>query len=161
MRYKNKIFDDMKSKLKSKRLHQHLEESNIYVGNLKNSAKNRPKLDFGEEQVQPQSMRCIPPMNFQGPNKRCQKQLEKQSSETPTDQPSSETCVYCSNEITQEQERKEEKVLLQSTDCFHFIHKKCLLTTAQKEFIKRNGIVKCPEKRCQKTIQEWELKSCF
>ena len=55
----------MKNTLKRKRPRDDPEETNIYIGNLKNSAKCRPKLDLGDEELQqPQSVRCIPDMGF-------------------------------------------------------------------------------------------------
>ena len=42
----------MKNILKRKRAKDEPDESNIYIGNLKNSAKDRPKLDLGDEELQ-------------------------------------------------------------------------------------------------------------
>ena len=42
----------MKNTLKRKRPRDDPEETNIYIGNLKNSAKCRPKLDLGDEELQ-------------------------------------------------------------------------------------------------------------
>jgi hypothetical protein len=50
------------------------------------------------------------------------------------------------------------KHLIQSTECFHLIHKNCLKDNAMKSI--RNGLscVKCPKNDCNKQISDFEIR---
>ena len=58
--------------------------------------------------------------------------------------PYPDTCVSCLAPISTIEEQREEKLMLQSTFCFHFVHRHCLLDYALKEFEDQAGSLKCP-----------------
>ena len=65
-----------------------------------------------------------------------------------------EFCVKCKNVFSKEDEQMHRKIFLQSTECFHEIHKKCFIDLILSDFSKEQ-VAKCPE--CQGNIMEFEI----
>ena len=62
-----------------------------------------------------------------------------------------ETCKFCNNVI-----EDGTSIFIQSTDCFHTVHKTCFIERA-KVSLKENSAMFCPE--CAKEVSNAEIKN--
>ncbi len=67
-----------------------------------------------------------------------------------------ELCSRCGQTFSAEDERQERKIMIQSTDCFHTIHKKCFIELVYETFPK-SRTAPCP--KCKQNIMEFEINN--
>lgn len=87
---------------------------------------------------------------------KLQGQREMEILESYRQQEEYEKCIVCRKSLTKEDEARENKLILWSTDCFHMTHKKCFLANLF-QLAKRGLDITCPKDDCKKIISEQEF----
>ncbi len=85
-----------------------------------------------------------------------QGQREMEIMESYRQQEEYEKCIVCRKSITKEDEARENKVIIWSTDCFHMTHKKCFLAHLM-QLAKKGLDITCPKEECKKLVSEQEI----